>query len=93
MSAAVVPVLICRVNEYMTSPSDDLLAVEEPLEIRLGRRSLSVTMRTPGSDFELAAGFLFSEGMIRDIAEVRCCGAESDIIHRGGSQVEVDPFR
>ena len=78
MSAAVVPVLICRVNGYMTSPSDDLLAVEEPLEIRLGRRSLSVTMRTPGSDFELAAGFLFSEGMIRDIAEVRSMTRMSD---------------
>jgi formate dehydrogenase assembly factor FdhD len=71
VSAAVVPVPICTVTGYAISQSDDLLAVEEPLEIRLGKRSLSITMRTPGSDFELAAGFLFSEGLIRDSAEIR----------------------
>jgi FdhD protein len=42
----------------------DLLAAEEPLEIRVLGRSLAVTMRTPGHDFELAAGFLVSEGVI-----------------------------
>ena len=42
----------------------DTLAVEEPLEIRVGGLSLAVTMRTPGSDVELAAGFLVSEGVI-----------------------------
>jgi FdhD protein len=65
--------------------TQDLLAVEEPLEIRLGfvdnrkrvHRAISITMRTPGHDGELAAGFLFSEGMIRDpdeIAQIRHCG-------------------
>jgi FdhD protein len=43
---------------------DDHLAVEEPLEIRLGGMSLAVTMRTPGDDEELVAGFLFSERVI-----------------------------
>ena len=42
----------------------DTLAVEEPLEIRVGGLSLAVTMRTPGNDVELAAGFLVSEGVI-----------------------------
>lgn len=56
----------------------DLLAVEEPLEIRLGygpadarqQRPLSVTMRTPGHDFELVLGFLFTEGIIHDTGDV-----------------------
>jgi FdhD protein len=43
----------------------DELANEEPLEIRVGEHSISVTMRTPGHDLELAAGFLLSEGLIR----------------------------
>jgi len=44
---------------------EDYLAVEEPLEIRIGDQPLSVTMRTPGDDVELAAGFLFTEGLIQ----------------------------
>ena len=43
---------------------EDVLAVEEPLEIRVNGRSLAVTMRTPGNDYDLAAGFLVSEGVI-----------------------------
>lgn len=43
---------------------DDCLAAEEPLEIRVGGEPLSVTMRTPGHDVELAAGFLLTEGII-----------------------------
>ncbi len=43
---------------------EDALAVEEPLEIRVGGRSLAITMRTPGNDVDLAAGFLVSEGVI-----------------------------
>jgi FdhD protein len=44
--------------------TEDVLAVEEPLEIRVGGRALAITMRTPGHDFDLAAGFLVSEGVI-----------------------------
>jgi len=53
----------------------DELATEEPLEIRLTAgnetRSLAVTMRTPGNDFELAAGFLYSEGIVAERDEIR----------------------
>ena len=55
---------------------DDLVATEEPLEIRLAAargeaRTVAVTMRTPGSDFELAAGFLRTEGVVAHRADVR----------------------
>jgi FdhD protein len=48
----------------------DYLAAEEPLEIRVGEHPLSVTMRTPGNDLELAAGFLFTEGLIQRREEI-----------------------
>src|SRR5271165_5961444 len=63
----------------------DRVAIEEPLEIRLGyvldgkriARSISITMRTPGDDESLAIGFLLSEGILRapsDVQQVRVCG-------------------
>jgi FdhD protein len=48
----------------------DTVAAEEPFEIRVRGRGIAVTMRTPGNDFELAAGFLFSEGVIRKREDV-----------------------
>jgi len=54
----------------------DQLTIEEPLEIRLGPDPLAVTMRTPGNDEELAAGFLLSEGIVRkrtDLKEIAHC--------------------
>ena len=54
----------------------DEVAIEEPLEIRLGADPLAVTMRTPGNDEELAAGFLLSEGIVRkraDLKEIAHC--------------------
>jgi len=52
-----------------TELSDDVV-VEEPLEIRVNHMSLGVTMRTPGDDFDLAAGLLFTEGLIDSAAEI-----------------------
>jgi len=60
---------------------EDVLAVEEPLEIRVGGRPLAVTMRTPGHDFDLAAGFLVSEGVItrgEQLSTVRYCAGATD---------------
>jgi FdhD protein len=63
-------------------PRVETLAVEEPLELRIDGRPLAVTMRTPGSDMELAAGFLHAEGVITkadDIATMRyCAGTDAD---------------
>jgi FdhD protein len=59
----------------------DVLAAEEPLEIRVGGRALAVTMRTPGNDIELAHGFLLSEGVLGtrdDVATARYCDGVDD---------------
>ena len=53
-----------------TTRRPDTLAVEEPLEVRVGATPLNVTMRTPGDDFDLALGWLVTEGMIADAAQV-----------------------
>jgi FdhD protein len=59
----------------------ETLAVEEPLEIRVNGAAVTVTMRTPGSDFELAQGFLLTEGVIgdrEDVLTIRYCTGRGD---------------
>jgi len=78
MKTPVTPVQIDRIENGSIERTDDLLVTEEPLEIRLGHGALddrkemrlSVTMRTPGNDEELVIGFLFTEGIISDQAEL-----------------------
>ena len=63
-------------TEGPAGPRADLLAVEEPLEIRIGGTPLTVTMRTPGDDIDLAVGFLFGEGLLNppvDLRQIRMC--------------------
>jgi FdhD protein len=85
MAASSHAIDISKVSEGLKSPVADHVAVEEPLEIRLGystpdgraTRSISITMRTPGNDAELAVGFLYSESIVNsaaDIASVETCG-------------------
>ncbi len=65
-----------RFHNGVFTSRPDVVAGEEPLEIRIGGRSLTVTMRTPGHDIELVHGFLHAEGLIaaaEDISEIRYC--------------------
>lgn len=64
-----------------TVQREDTLAVEEPLEIRVDGRSFSVTMRSPGDDFDLVAGFLVSEGVVwsaEQLVSLRFCAGTDD---------------
>ncbi len=87
--ASVAPISLSKFNNGIFSQEEDLLAIEEPMEIRLihgpstHRETLavSVTMRTPGNDFELAVGFLFTEGIIQsfdEIIHVRYCHSDAE---------------
>ncbi|QIQ01744.1 formate dehydrogenase accessory sulfurtransferase FdhD [Streptomyces liangshanensis] len=71
-----------RIRDGIVTTRPDTLVAEEPLEIRLNGRSLAITMRTPGDDFALAAGFLVSEGVLASASDVQsivyCAGAKDD---------------
>src|ERR1043166_4666748 len=56
----------------------DELTIEEPLEIRIGRKAIATTMRTPGHDEELAAGFLLSEAIVRNRDQIASLSSRSD---------------
>ena len=95
-------VRIVRVEGGASGETDDVVAREEPVEIRVEGKSVAVTMRTPGHDRELAAGFLLGEGIVRradDIFEIAQCpaldGEESegngvDVLLTKGVSVDFD---
>jgi|SRR5579883_350471 len=58
---------------------EDTLAVEAPLEVRIGGRAITVLMRTPGHDEELVTGFLFGEGVIADADDILAIEAPADL--------------
>lgn len=67
---------VLRIREGTSDQRPDTLAAEEPMEIRVDGRALTVTMRTPGDDFDLAIGFLVSEGVVHaagDVTSARYC--------------------
>jgi FdhD protein len=66
----ILTVPIQRVEGSQTTSVQDLLAVEDPVEIRINGRAISITMRTPGSDSELAVGFLFTEGILATVDQI-----------------------
>lgn len=72
---------VVRVTGARSASRPDTVVVEEPLELRVNGTPLAVTMRTPGSDIELAQGFLLTEGVITsraDILAVRYCNSVDD---------------
>jgi len=95
MSPAPVAALrILKVTQGAGEHVEDLVATEEPLALKLGystplgreQRELAVTMRTPGNDFELALGFLFTEGIItasEDVLSIRHCAGSEAQGHEG----------
>src|ERR1700733_8599356 len=86
--------LVEKVAGQTSRQALDNLAIEEPLEIQLtygpsksrATRSISVTMRTPGNDFDLAAGFLMTEGVVRDPNDIE------QITYAGHSFTEDEQF-
>jgi len=81
-SNSIIRLPINKVDGFEITSADDALAIEEPLEIRLEYgpnnnrqvKNISVTMRTPGNDDELATGFLFTEGIIKSMGDVMGIG-------------------
>ncbi|QHC32268.1 formate dehydrogenase accessory sulfurtransferase FdhD [Streptomyces sp. HF10] len=73
---------VLRIRDSAVSTRPDTLVAEEPLEIRLNGKPLAITMRTPGDDFALAAGFLVSEGVLAATSDLQnivyCAGATAD---------------
>jgi FdhD protein len=88
-----------EIDKFDTSQiyhADDVVAIEEPLEIRIAytengiyvSKNISITMRTPGDDTNLAIGFLFTEGIINDISQIETSNQlEENII-----EVRLNPF-
>ncbi|HVW06513.1 MAG TPA: formate dehydrogenase accessory sulfurtransferase FdhD [Vicinamibacterales bacterium] len=78
MSEAVRACEVLRVDAGEATSARDAVAVEAPLEVRLNGEPFSVIMRTPGADRDLAAGFLFSEGVIGDRIDVVSIAVDAD---------------
>lgn len=89
-----VEVGIVRWQENAAQDTQDCVAVEQPLEIVVNCRSLAVTMRTPGDDFALAAGFLYAESVVKerqDIAHMRYVGAKTNPNRQNTLHVRLRP--
>ena len=95
------PIEVVKIRGDLRESTADRVATEEPLEIRLGYEtggerhttSISITMRTPGDDDDLALGFLFTEGIVRsmdDVAIAKPCRGDNTVRVELESGVEVD---
>jgi FdhD protein len=103
MTGSSQPIEISRVDDSGTTRKNDVVAVEEPLEIQVisssaagsAAKSVSITMRTPGADDELAVGFLFTEGIITSADQVVSVNHVGEVDPESGLKnkvrVEIDP--
>lgn len=88
MHSSTASINILKFQNHSRIKTSDVLAVEEPLEIKIEflgasareSQSVSITMRTPGHDFELAIGFLLTEGLIRNADEIRNIQAQENLV-------------
>src|SRR5690242_9135142 len=103
MTGDTITAQVQTVESGLSSSRTDLLAIEEPLQLCLNGSPLSITMRSPGSDLDLATGFLFTEGIIDDVDQILSMNAESEEDSSGNSsdrvtirlrpEVAIDPGR
>jgi FdhD protein len=95
VSEATVEHTVSKLDGEARAEVRDVLAVEEPCEIRIGDDPIAVTMRTPGNDAELAAGFLFTEGIVGsdDIAAISHCADADDVQAENVVEVRLAPGR
>lgn len=89
----ILTVPVRKLTPRAVTEEQDWLAVEEPLQIRIASRNIAITMRTPGQDDELAAGFLFTEGIVKasEIENIACTRNTATVTLAHG--VEFDPSR
>ena len=87
-------ITIEKINNSKSSISEDYVAIEEPLEIQIcseksdysAAKSLSITMRTPGNDHDLAAGFLFTESIIKKGSDIQSIESVGEVNQTNGQQ-------
>ncbi len=91
MSADTMTASVQTIERGFSSSRSDLLAIEEPLQFCLNGSPLSITMRSPGSDLDLAVGLLFTEGIINDVGQILSMRAESadDTFGNSGDRVTI----
>ena len=84
---------LMRISDGRLEAASDRVAVEAPLEVRLNGHPFAVIMRTPGADADLAAGFLFSEGVVRSVDDIQRIDAAEDsrvlnvVLSRGRAEI------
>jgi len=103
ISADTIAAQVQTVEKSCSSARSDLLAIEEPLQLCLNGFPLSITMRSPGSDLDLATGFLFTEGIIDNIDQIVSIRADREengaektsdtVTIRLNPEVPIDPGR